>query len=378
MPDTPSRLLWIACGAPPSPKAGALPSHLPGDWSRCWVCAGETRGRGSPIADWDGANFTGQTRVRYPRGQAICEPCLWVMARNSDVPGLNGNWRNYSVLYAEGEPLVIRSKGDKPAVLAWLRRPHAAPWFAALANSGQKHVVPYVPTNGAGRARALFDEELIDLPSSPEGWRIVDELAALLTAGATKEEVERGEYAGALSRCEPEVRAFEARHGHLRGSGWFALVVFLAQRDEAEVAARLEREAEARAAKKAREREATKSARAPKPKADKPSRAKETKRGAKRGDEGSPLGCDGGRGDGAAPPVPLDGCERAEALGPDHRPGACGDADVRGSRGVGDEAVQGSPDRGPVQLALFGGGGADGDGAPKPRRGARMARARGA
>lgn len=374
MPDTPSRLLWIACGSTPSPKAGALPSHLAGDWSRCWVCAGETHGRGSPIADWDGANFTGQTRVRYPRGQAICEPCLWVMARNSDVPGLTGNWRNYSVLYAEGEPLTIKSKGDKPAVLAWLRRPHRAPWFAALANSGQKHVVPYVPTNGAGRARALFDEELIDLPRDSEGWRIVDDLAALLTAGATKDEVERGEYAGALSRCESEVRAFERAYGHLRGSGWFALVVFLAQRDEAEVAARLGREASARAEKKAREKEAAKAARPTR--ATKPVRAKETKRGAKRGDEGSPLGCDGGRGDGATPPVPRWGSERPEALGPDHRPDARGDEDVRGPGGVGHEAVQGPPDRGPVQLALFGGGDADGDGAPQPRRSERVARAR--
>ena len=377
MPDTPSRLLWTACGAPPSPKASALPSHLPGDWSRCWVCAGETRARGCPIADWDGASFTGQTRVRYPRGQAICEPCLWVMARNSDVPGLTGNWRNYSVLYAEGEPLTIKSKGDKPAVLAWLRRPHRGLWFAALANSGQKHVVPYVPVNGAGRALALFDEELIELPRAPEGWRIVDDLSALLTAGATKEEVERGEYAGALSRCEIEVRAFERAHGHLRGSGWFALVVFLAQRDEAAVAERMEREAAERAAKKAREKEAAKAARAPKAKADKPARAaKETRRGAKRSDEGAPHRSDRGRGDGAAADVPLDGGERAEALGPDHRPGAGRDADVRGPRGVGDEAVPGPSDRGPVQLALFGVGGADGGGAPVRRRG--VAGARGA
>jgi hypothetical protein len=78
-------------------------------------------------------------------------------------------------------------------------------------------------------------------------------------AGATKEEVERGDYTlSTLLRCESVVRAFEARHAHLRGSGWFALVVFLAQRDEEAVAARLARETAARDEKKAREKAATK------------------------------------------------------------------------------------------------------------------------
>lgn len=369
MRETPSRLLWRACGAPPSPKASSLPADRAGDWSRCWVCAGATEGRGLGVADWDGASFTGQSRVRYPRGQAICEPCLWVMARNSDVPGLTGNWRNYSVLYAEGEPLVIRSKGDKPAVLAWLRRPHRAPWFAALANSGQKHVVPYVPVNGTGRALALFDEELIELPRTDDGWRIVDDLAALLTAGATKEEVERGEYRGALSRCEAAVRTFEREHGHRRGSGWFGLVVFLAQRDEAAVAERMEREAEVRTARKAREKEAAKAAKA------KPARAtKETKRGAKRSDEGAPDGPDGRRGDGTAEDVPRDGGEPAVALGPNREPDARGDADLRGAGGVVHEALPGPAPVGAIQLALFGDGGSDGGGAPIRRRAVARAR----
>lgn len=358
MRESPSRLLWRACGSPESHKASALPVEREGDWSRCWVCSGTTDGRGCAVADWDSASYTGQSRVRYPRGQAICEPCLWVMARLTPVPGLTGNWRNYSVLYAEGEPLVIKSKGDKPAVLAWLRRPHRGPWFAALANSGQKHVVPYVPLNGPGRALALFDEELIELPRDAEGWRIVDELAALLTAGATKEEVERGQYRGALSRCEAEVRAFERAHGHLRGSGWFGLVVFLAQRDEAAVEARMAREAEERAAKKAREKEAAKAA---KPK-------KKGRDGAKRSTEGTPDGSDGGRGDGAAPVVPRDRSEPAVALGSDREPAPRSDADERGPGGVGDEAVARPAPVGTIQLSLWGDGGTDGGGPAVRRR----------
>lgn len=268
-----SQLLWEHCGRPPSHKAAALPQGLDGEWSRCWVCAGETHGRGCPIAQWDGANFTGQTKVRLPRSQAICEPCLWVMARVSEVPGHGAregqtcgpNWRNFSVLYAAGESLTIASKGDKPAIRAWLRRPHATPWFAAIADSGQKHVVPWCPINGAGSRRVLFEESPVALPADDAGWRIVDDLTALLTAGATKEEIDGGAYASALTRCEPEVRAFERAYGHLRGGAWFSLCLWLAQRDEAAVAERMARESEARTEKKRREREAAKKPRAKKP-----------------------------------------------------------------------------------------------------------------
>jgi hypothetical protein len=359
-----SHLLWRACGSPPSPKASTLPTDREGDWSRCWVCAGETHGRGCGVADWDGANFTGQSRVRYPAGQAICEPCLWVMARNSEVPiEGNGNWRNYSVLYAHGEPLLIRSKGDKPAVLAWLRRPHAPPWFAALAESGQKHVVPYVPVNGRGRARALFDERLIDLPSDAGAWSLCDEMAALLTAGATKEEIDGGRYAGALTRCRDAVRAFEARHGAKRGSGFFVLCLFLAQRDEAAVEARMKREAEARAERKAAEKAAAKASKPAPVKPAKTTKTPTTTRAKKPAKEATDHGRSDARdphpGDGGVParseaPVPRDGREPAQALGPDDLPAQPHPADVRVGGGDGD-AVPARPARGgAVQGLLFG------------------------
>lgn len=363
MRESPSRLLWRACGSHSTPKAVDLPRDADGDWRLCRICAGSCDGRGIPVAEWDGAAALG-VKARYPRGQAVCEPCLWIMARHTKFPGKTGNTRNYSWLLASGESPLVASKGEKPSMLAWLRRPHKAPWFAAIADSGQKHVVPFAPLNGgSGTPRIIFEEAIIELPKHISGWFIVDDLAALLTAGATKEEVERGEYAGALSRCEDEVRAFEARYAHLRGSAWFALVVFLAQRDEAAVAERLVREAAERAAKKEREKAAAKA-------------AKGVKRGAKRSDEGSAVGCDSGRGDGTATAVPRRGSERAQALGPDHRPDARGDAHDSGPGGVVHEALPRPADSGPVQRSLFELGEPSGDGAAKPRRSTRVARSR--
>ena len=347
----------------PFAEGGRAPSHLAGDWSRCWVCAGETHGRGSPIADWDGANFTGQTRVRYPRGQAICEPCLWVMARNSDVPGLTGNWRNYSVLYAEGEPLTIKSRATSPRCSRGSDA-HTARPGSRRSRTAVKHVVPLRADQRRGARAGALRRGAHRGSARLRGWRIVDDLAALLTAGATKDEVERGEYAGALSRCVSQRSArSSARTDTCVGAdgsrSWCS-----SQRDEAEVAARLGREASARAEKKRARRKRRK----PRVRLAHEARKGEgDKRGAKRGDEGSPLGCDGGRGDGAAPPVPRWGANALkhwDQISDRMRARRRG----RARPGGGSRSCAGTSRSRPRPAALFGGGDADGDGAPQPRR----------
>lgn len=388
-----SRLLWEACERPQHPDArdlGTLPD------ARCWVCAADSHGRGLPIPEWDGANFTGQTRIRYPRGQVICECCLWVMARKSAVPGrpakegqeCGPNWRNFSVLYRtrdDGTPdMLIASKGEKPAIREWLRTPRRAPWFAALADTGQKHVVPWVPVSAGARGVALFDEVSLQLPApgDADAWRVLDDLMAMLTAGATKEEVEAGAYTpGTIMRCGDVVRAFERTHGHLRGGGWFALVVWLAQRDEAAVAERMEAEAQHRkeradaektAAREAARRAAKGARKAEKPPTVKPKAAPapaptptQTPAATPQKDpsesdgdperDGRTAGdADGGRAAGDPRAVPRGGRKRAQALGADQRPDARGDAHASDTAGVVHKAPPRSPDQHAQQLNLFG------------------------
>lgn len=74
-----------------------------------------------------------------------------------------------------------------------------------------------------------FEERAVRLGD----WRLVDDLTALLTAGVTKAEIERGEYrVTSLMHSAEAVRAFEAQWATQRGGGWFALALWLAQRDE--------------------------------------------------------------------------------------------------------------------------------------------------
>jgi len=337
---TGSQLIHRHIGAPAHPECG--PAAGP-----CWVCGGDLA-RGQRVEDWQGAQFTGQNRIRGPRGTHVCEACLWVMSRTTPVPGrppqegkrFGGNWRNYSHLYDGTGTYMNASKGEKPLVLAFLRAPHPGPWFCAVADSGQKHLLPWVPVNpGPGPGRVLFEEREIALPAHGDArWAVFGDTAALLTAGATKEEIAAGSYGpGAWQRCGEQVRAYEERWAPERGGAWHELAVFLAQRDEAEVQARMEREKTERTAKKART-------------------AQEKKRATHRRAEGRAAGAhDGGpAGDPAGPPG-VAGSERPAALGPVVRPDAGGRPDVREPGGVDDARPAGHADRKPKprQLALL-------------------------
>lgn len=300
---TPPQIVWAASGAPMVDACAAVDS-------RCYVCGG-LLARGLAVADWMGANWTDQNRARSPSSTHVCEACCYVHSRVSAVPGrppkegkaFGGNFRNYSHL-ADETGYLNASKGEKPLIRAFLARDHGGPWFAALADSGQKHVLPFAPMNGPGRAGVvLFDEVRVPIPNDQS---MVAECASLLTAGATKDELLSGDYSPrAWQLCESALARFEASHGSRRGGAWFALAIWLAQRDEAEVAARQAAEKETSARRKTK-REATNSDRGAAPRA--------------------------ARGVSRKPKL-----QRAEALGSDSREDASGGADNREPRGVGHE-----------------------------------------
>jgi len=135
--------------------------------------------------------------------------------------------------------------------------PKSGAWFAAIADTGQKHVLPWTPMNFAGhggsRGTVRFEEQNVRLGS----FDLVDAMCGLLTAGATKDELASGHYTPrAWQLAQSEIEAFEESHGRpLRGGAWFSLSVWLAQRDEEAVQARMAAEKEQRAAKTERAKE---------------------------------------------------------------------------------------------------------------------------
>ena len=294
--------------------------------SRCWVCGAESE-RTMDRLRWMGANFVGQNRVRCPSSDRVCEACVSVMSgRPPDT------MRMYSHL-VEGERWQKLNKGHKPAMREFLRGPHPKEWFAAIADSGQKHIIPWCPRNAPNQAggAVLFEEQIVVLPKTHSGWMLIDHTSELLTVGATKEEVASGDYsARAWAIAGVELQAFEARYSGLRGGAWFGLAVWLAQRDEARVLARMEAE-------------------------------KEAKRGAKQRGKRAVVDTHGaGRARRAKGVLADAGVQHAQALGATHGQNASGDPTVLQSGGVGYDAYEDAasasavPDNG--ALALRSGG----------------------
>lgn len=207
----------------------------------CWVCGGNAE-RSQDKSQWLGSSYTSQNRVKAWQSTRVCEPCVVVHSRTSEVPGrppkegkkFGGNWRNYSVLveFVGGKPiLVTATKGEKKVIREWLQRPKGGPWFAAIAESGQKHVIPLAPMNEARQRLVQFEEQTIELPDS--FWELVRAIEDALTLGLTKEGIETGQYTVRQYQLyEAVIETFESDWSHERGSPWFDLALFLAQKRE--------------------------------------------------------------------------------------------------------------------------------------------------
>jgi hypothetical protein len=142
-----------------------------------------------------------------------------------------GNFRNYSHMWEDGVVYANASKGEKPLIREFLAREHVGPWFLAVADSGQKHVLSFAPLNGPGRSGQIrFEEANVFVPDDQS---LIARMTELLTEGITKDEVGSGNYYVRTMRDSRELtQSFERDHGKSRGSNWFSLAIWLAQRNE--------------------------------------------------------------------------------------------------------------------------------------------------
>jgi hypothetical protein len=265
---TASQLLWTHIGSPAHRDCGEIDVTEP-----CWLCAdmlgpGTCCPKGQRVDDWQRANFTGQNRVRCSESLHVCEACIHICGRLAVVPGrppradggIATNFRCYSHLY-DATRYVSASKGEKPVIRAFLEAEKQGPWFAAIGESGQKHTLPWTPVNPGGGTVGvvMFEERTTRWHAGNE--RMLAEMMALLTAGATKDELFTGRFTPrAWQLCREQLERFEAAYGQLRGGTAYALCLWLAQRDEEVVAERMAAEKAAKAAKKVRPTSKTKAA----------------------------------------------------------------------------------------------------------------------
>lgn len=316
----------------------------------CWLCNGPAAS-GRPVKEWVGPAFTSHNRARNPRSTVICEACVFLCGRLSPVPGrppaegktTGGNWRNYSHWMWEqdgGWRYDNASKGEKHKVREFLAAPKAGRWWLAVADSGQKHVIPWAPINSSGSMLVAMDDSVFNATSVV---RLFDLMAKLLTDGGTKDELISGDWTPrAWQLLGERIDAFEMAWGPLRGSPMFGLAVWLAQRDEAAVQARLEEEKRERANKRSR------------PAAR--SNGKDGGHVVARGEEAASAAASeaGGPRGGGAPAVPEQRREAVEPLGRHRRATEARAQDHGDVRGAGGTVVPRPADAHPGQLDLFG------------------------
>ena len=313
---TPARILFALAGYPAQDSASLA-------FGRCAICAHDAA-RTMLFDRWQGANFTDQNKIRTWGATLICEACMWA---HSWVPppgfpaqeeGKKGvNLRLYSHLWDEATGYQYANKATKPLIREWIRERatgRTARCFCAIADTGQKHVIPWTRINLPG-ARALvvrFEEQDVAIGD----WGLITDLTQLLTDGVTKEEIQCGDYRLlSWQQSMAGIERFESHWGVLRGSGWYSVAVWLSQRDEEEYERKQTERRDARAVAKAR--------------------------------RGTP--------DGGKSRVPRSASKKpTDALGPNQRPGFSERPDLGGPGGVGDVAVPPPVSARTRQASLFG------------------------
>jgi hypothetical protein len=193
-------------------------------------------GDGEPFGKWVKPTFTDHDLL-LP-GDIICSDCLfWFDEKSERLAEMVGKnkaqrMRNYSHFIKNGVWTPL-SKGDKWVMVEMLLS-HPFPELAAIAESGQKHIVFRAECNPVGSSSGWvqFEEQSI--------FVVPDELSHLILlisgmlSSFSKSEIDTGDYiqyrviSHGIDRWKEEERKIQ----DFRGSLLFNLALFLAQKGE--------------------------------------------------------------------------------------------------------------------------------------------------
>jgi hypothetical protein len=196
------------------------------------------------VAKAVGESFTDHAEVAVPAASNVCVPCVWALSGKPP-----DTFRLYSVIWRTDRPLSashpkavrvasgshLTAKNDLSEVRSILLDPptDGSPWFCAIADSGQKHVVPFTPTN-RGANQWVIRLERDDIHGSPaELGSLLHCCAVLYAAGFNREEILNGRpRAGKLIKAGFEFwRERDRFLNPRRGSALLDLAVFLLRKE---------------------------------------------------------------------------------------------------------------------------------------------------
>lgn len=228
---TPTQLIYEAWKNTSQPMQ--LPNGKTRDWPEpeyidvpddvCWLCGGETEGRGRMHKDVIRPTFTNTPHAQATDSKSLCVACSWILAQRFI--------RNWSLYVVDGK-FYHPGRAELRDIIA--RPPATYPWLLCIAVSGQKHIsFPGHVVRSPRDTKILMEELLVPLPAEgiPD---ILEPVEMLYTGGFTKTEITTGQYRQnrIMNFGLSEWRMLEDEIAHLRGGRLLELAVFVAQKQE--------------------------------------------------------------------------------------------------------------------------------------------------
>lgn len=150
------RLVWELAGCPP--VEGGSAKLFTDTESLCAMC-GQVQDRTAPADKVLGQNFTDRGLFMAPHAPRVCWGCVSICSGSPPR-----TWRQWTVVatpsrhlppsqekagawLGQNFGLCLTSKKDTSPVIDTLLDPPDGPWVVSIAESGQKHVLPYADVN---------------------------------------------------------------------------------------------------------------------------------------------------------------------------------------------------------------------------------------
>jgi len=192
---------------------------VPDDY--CWLCGGETEGKGLPVKKAILETFTDSDLARSPTSQSVCQGCAFCLSFTS--------LRNYTILATQDE-LKHPSRAEIRDVFL---DPPEPPFVLCIATSGQKwlHFKSEIAYSRNGYPVQLEETRIyVDTEQMKDILMIVEDLYAVFS----KAEILSGNYS--QNRIKKyglgEFQKIEKQAAKYRGQRLFELGVFVAQKRE--------------------------------------------------------------------------------------------------------------------------------------------------
>ena len=189
----------------------------------CWLCGGETGGKGLPTKKAIKPTFTDHSHARAQWSGSICPGCAFCLSARE--------LRNYSILATENQ-LSHPTRAEWREILI---NPPAPPFVMCLAVSGQKHLTFKAPVNlDKHRFTVMLEERPVYV--MPGRLNSCIEAVEGLYVYFSKAEISTGRYSQhRIKECGlKKWEELEARTECWRGRPLFELTLFVAQRREVE------------------------------------------------------------------------------------------------------------------------------------------------